>query len=82
MVCGMKFLPFLALLALMAGCTSTPEQKEAHRKYVLKERAEWREANFEYYLEDYAHHLGKAVSELNAEQRQEARTLFNRDRPE
>ena len=77
----MKVIPVLALALIMAGCY-TPEQKEAHRQYVLKERAEWKEANFQFYLEEYAHRLGKAVSELDDAQRREARQMFERDQPQ
>ena len=78
----MKILSLLVAVALVTGCASTPAEKEARRQRVLKERAEWREANRQYFMEDYAHRLGRAVSELTPAQRAEAEMIFKRDHHE
>ena len=78
----MKILSLLLAVALVTGCAGTPAGKEARQRRVLKERAEWREANHQYFMEEYAHRLGRAVSELTPAQRAEAEMIFKRDHHE
>lgn len=78
----MKFPLAILLLAASAGFLTgcyTPEQKKARAAQVARDQAEWERANYEYYLEDYAHKLGKAVRELTPAERAEARSTYLRD---
>ena len=78
----------LVLLALhLAGC-STPEERHRRQLQWEKEDARWeaerrqhdrqRDADdFRFFLEDYAHRLGKAIPELTEAERAEAKREFN-----
>jgi hypothetical protein len=53
------------------------EEAEDRRRDAQREEEDWQD-----FLEDYAHSLGKAKSELTSAQRAEARQMFKRgDRP-
>ena len=83
-------LVLLAAFALgVAGCSTkplTPDEKRRRAAVEARKDAEWEaehqkqgEEDFQFYLEQYAHALGRAKSELTEAERAEARRDWERD---
>ena len=83
-------LVLLAILAFQLTSCSTPEERHRRQLQWEKEDAKWeaerrqhdrqRDADdYRFFLEDYAHRLGKVVSELTPAQRAEAKREFEEE---
>lgn len=79
-------LALISVLALtLAGCAS-PEEIKRRDAIRAKEDAQWAEEHrkhgeedYQFFLEDYAHRLGRAKSELTPAERAEARHDWEAD---
>jgi hypothetical protein len=81
-----RSLILLSLLALNFAACSSPEAIQRREARRAKEDAEWQEEHrkygeekFQFFLEEYAHRLGKAKSELTPAEYAEARHDWEAD---